>query len=104
MGQAKDKANYEAWMKEDKRVYFADPSDLNAEIHVHDKFRNMEAMVVLMMRAMVRSGIDLPLLMEGRTLDAEQRQQVDAGQYEAVAKSIIENIDAWRAEAQIAAA
>lgn len=103
MGQAKDKANYEAWMKEDKRIYFPDPSDPEGLIHVHDKFRNMEAIVVLMMRACVRSGIDLPLLMEGKTLDAEQRQQVAQGHYEAVAKNIIASIENWRAEAKVAA-
>lgn len=104
MGQAKDKANYEAWMKDDKRIYFQDPSDPEGVIHVHDKFRNMEAIVVLMMRAAVRSGIDLPLLLEGKTLDAEQRQQVAPGHYEAVAKNIIASIDNWRAESAKVAA
>lgn len=104
MGQAKDKEHYEAWMKDDKRIYFADPSDPLGQIHVHDKFRNMEAMVVLFMRAAVRSGIDLPLLVEGKTLDAEDRQGVDAGQYERIALSVIASIHNWREEAKIATA
>jgi len=83
----------------DERIYFADPSDPNAEIHVYEKFRRLEAMFVLLSRAYVRSGVELPILYEGKILDSEQRKGVEFGLYEAVAKQLIASVDVWRGEA-----
>jgi len=80
-------------------IYFADQSDPNGEVHVYTKYRRLEAMFVTLMRAYVRSGIELPILYEGKILDAEQRKGVESGLYEEVAKQLIESVDAWRGEA-----
>ena len=96
MGQAKDRKDYEAYMQNDPRIYFADPSDPNAELHVHDKFRRMEAMFVLLARAYVRSGVELPIMYEGKVLDSEKRSGVESGMYEEVAKQLIASVDVWR--------
>lgn len=80
-------------------IYFADKADLNGEIHVYHKYRQIEAMFVTLMRAYVRSGVELPILYEGKILDAEQRKGVESGLYEGVAKQLIESVEVWRGEA-----
>lgn len=99
MGEAKVKQHYEAMARNDERVYFKDPSDPNGEIHIHEKFRRMEAMYIVLMRAYVRSGMTLPIVMEGKILDAENRVGVESGLYSEVANAIAQNVDQWRAEA-----
>lgn len=83
----------------DNRIYFADPSDPNAEMHVYDKFRRLEAMFVVLARAYVRSGVELPIFLEGKILDSEKRKGVESGLYEEVAKQLIASVEVWRGEA-----
>jgi len=83
----------------DPMIYFADQSDPEGKIHVYEKFRQLEAAYIVLMRAYVRSGVDLPILLEGKTLDAEKRKGVAPGQYEEVAKQLIDSVGAWRGEA-----
>ena len=83
----------------DSRVYFADPSDPEGKIHVYDKFRQLEAMFVVLARAYVRSGVELPIFLEGKILDSEKRKGVESGLYEEVAKQLIASVEVWRGEA-----
>lgn len=90
---------YQAEQQNDPKVYFPDPSDPNAEVHVYEKFRRLEAMYVILMRAYVRSGLTLPIVMEGKILDSEKRVGVESGLYEETAKQLADSVDKWRGEA-----
>lgn len=83
----------------DARIYFADQSDPEGKIHVYDKFRQLEAMFVVLARAYVRSGVELPIFLEGKILDSEKRKGVESGLYEEVAKQLIASVELWRGEA-----
>lgn len=83
----------------DPRCYFPDPSDPEGKIHVYDKFRQLEAMFVVLARAYVRSGVELPIFLEGKILDSEKRKGVESGLYEEVAKQLIASVEVWRGEA-----
>lgn len=100
MGEAKRRSeHYEAFQKDDPKIYFPDHADPNGEIHVYEKFRNLEAMFVVLMRAYVRSDARLPLLLEGKLLDSEKRVGVESGLYENVAQQLIDSVEVWRGEA-----
>lgn len=100
MGEAKARKEYDAWLQNDPKIYFTDPSDPDAVMHVYDKFRRLEAMFIVLNRAYVRSGVELPIVYEGKILDSEQRKGVESGMYEEVAKQLAASVDVWRGEAK----
>ena len=66
---------------------------------MYEKFRQLEAAYIVLMRAYVRSGVELPIFLEGKILDSEQRKGVESGLYENVAKQLIASVEVWRGEA-----